>query len=269
MHVLESFSLKGKVAIVTGGAGKYGKQVTLALAEAGADTFIASRNVEASGKVASEFRSQGLSVRALPLDQGEERSILALRDEVLRLGGRIDVLVNNALSQFRQGWHDDASLFEQSMHVNATGIFMITRAMGDVMAAQGGGSIINIASILGMVGPDPAIYQGIEYALPSADYHFHKGGMITFTKYTAAYYGAKKVRCNCISPGGLQESEKPAGYKTKGDWDAITNRWYRHTLLGRLANDTDLMGIVVLLASDASAYITGVNIPVDGGYLAT
>lgn len=269
MGVLESFSLKGKVAIVTGGAGRYGRQITLALAEAGADTYIASRNIQASDKVAAEFRKQGHSVRALPLDQGEEGSILAMRDEVLRLGGRIDVLVNNAISQYRQAWHDDASLFEQSMHVNATGIFMITRAMGDVMAKQGGGSIINIASIFGMVGPDPAMYEGIEYILPSADYHFHKGGMITFTRYTASYYGAKNVRCNCISPGGLQSPQKPAFYKSKAEWDLAMGRWYKHTLLGRLANDTDLKGIVVLLASDASAYITGANIPVDGGYVAT
>jgi NAD(P)-dependent dehydrogenase (short-subunit alcohol dehydrogenase family) len=268
MRVLDSFSLKGKVAIVTGGAGKYGKQITLALAEAGAETFIASRNVEASDKVAAECRKSGYSVTALFLDQGDESTILAFRDKILGLYGRIDVLVNNAVYQSRQAWNDDAQLFEKSMHVNATGLYLMTRTMGDVMAQQGEGSIINISSTFGMVGPDPSMYEGIEHTLPSADYHFHKGGMIAFTKYTASYYGAKNVRCNSISAGGLQTQQMPAFYKTKEAWDLVTKRWCKHTLLGRQANDTDLKGIVVLLASEASAYITGANIPVDGGYVA-
>ena len=136
MKVLDSFSLEGKVAIVTGGAGRYGRQITLALAEAGAETYIASRNVEASDKFAAELRNEGYTVEALFLDQGEESSILALRDEILRLSGRIDILVNNAVSQYRQAWNDDARLFEASMHVNATGIYMITRTMGEGESAD-------------------------------------------------------------------------------------------------------------------------------------
>jgi NAD(P)-dependent dehydrogenase (short-subunit alcohol dehydrogenase family) len=131
--------------------------------------------------------------------------------------------------------------------------------MGDVMAARGGGSIINIGSIHGMIGPDPPIYEGTEMHGFYPDYFFHKGGMLNFSRFTASYYGAKRVRCNCVSPGGFRTETMPA---------AFVGNYSRRTFLGRLAGDTDLMGVVVFLAADASSYITGANIAVDGGYTA-
>ncbi len=258
--ILEKFSLKGKVALVTGGAGLYGRQIVLALAEAGAKTFVASRNLEALEKVAKEMRKKDLDVTALQYDQSEENSILTLRDEVVRLGGKIDVLVNNAvLRPMKKGYKDNAETFAESMKVNATGLFVITRAFGDVMARQGGGSIINVGSIQGMVGPDPVIYRGTEMSGWFPDYFFHKGGMINFTRFVASYYGLKNIRCNCISPGGFWTKEMP---------EAFVRQYGDRTFLGRLANENDLMGIIVFLASDTSLYITGANIPVDGGYTA-
>jgi NAD(P)-dependent dehydrogenase (short-subunit alcohol dehydrogenase family) len=151
MKVLDSFSLKGKVALVTGGAGKYGKQIALALAEAGAETYMASRNVEALEKVASKFREEGLNVKSLYYDQGEESTILALRDEILKQSGRVDVLVNNAVARTTESWYDTADNFTKSMVVNGTGIFLMCRTFGDVMAKQGGGSIVNIGSMMALV----------------------------------------------------------------------------------------------------------------------
>jgi len=261
MAVLDMFSLKGKVALATGGAGLYGRQVTAALAEAGADTYIASRNVAALEKVAAEHREKGAFVTALQLDQGDEASILRVRDEIMARSGRIDVLVNNAVSRpMKKGWDDDVAAFDESMHVNATGVFMLTRAMGEVMKTQGSGSIINIGSMMGMVGVELSNYDGTDMGrVVAPDYFFHKGGMINFTRLCASLLGLHNVRVNCVSPGGFQ---------TPDHHKLFVEQYSARTQLGRMANETDLQGIIVFLASDASAYITGANIPVDGGYTA-
>ncbi len=259
MNILDQFSLKGKVALLTGGAGLYGRQIVAALAEAGADTYLASRNVAAIEAVAAEHRAQGQQVTALPLDQGEEKSVLALRDAIVKRSGRVDVLVNNAvLRPMKKAYQDDASAFAESMKVNATGLFVITRAFGDVMAQHKQGSIINIGSIQGMIGPDPTIYRGTSLSGFYPDYFFHKGGIINFTRFIASYYGAAGVRCNCISPGGFYNGQPEQFVKQYSD----------RTFLGRMANEEDLKGVIVFLASDASGYITGTNLPVDAGYTA-
>ena len=258
MNIMARFSLKGKVALMTGGAGLYGRQIVEALAEAGAKTFMASRNLAALKKVETFHRKRGKDVTALQYDQGEERSILSLRDQVLKAGGRIDVLVNNSVLRPMQGaYQDKAETFAESMKVNATGLFIICRAFGDVM--RKGGSIINIGSIQGLIGPEPANYRGTSMSGFYPDYFFHKGGMVNYTRFLASYYGSKGIRCNCIHPGGLKTEKMPA---------AFVRQYSEHTCLGRLADETDLQGIIVFLASDASRYITGTNIPVDGGYTA-
>jgi len=258
MGILERFSLKDKVALVTGGAGLYGRQIVAAMAEAGAATYVASRNLEALEKLAAGHRQEGLDVTALKLDQGDEESILRLREEILNRSGGIHVLVNNAVLRPMKGYDDDAANFALSMQVNATGLFMITRAFGDVMAERGGGSIINIGSIQGMIGPDPTIYRGTNMSGWYPDYFFHKGGMINFTRFIASYYGSSNVRCNCVSPGGFFANQP----------QPFVRQYSERTFLGRMAGDTDLMGVIVFLASDASGYITGANIAVDGGYTA-
>ncbi|MCE5322207.1 SDR family oxidoreductase [bacterium] len=258
--ILDMFSLKGKVALVSGGAGLYGRQIVAALAEAGAKTYIASRSVDALKDVAAEHQARGEDVVAMYMDLAEEASILAVRDEIAKREGNLDVLVNNAVARpMKNAYDDDASAFAESMRINATGLFIITRAMGDLMAEHEKGSIINVGSIQGMVGPDSTIYEGTNMTGFYPDYFFHKGGMINYTRFTASYYGSKGIRCNCISPGGLWNPNMP---------EAFIKKYSARTFLGRLADQTDLMGIIVFLASDASAYITGTNIPVDGGYTA-
>lgn len=259
MNIMDWFSLKDKVALMTGGAGLYGRQIVNALAQAGARVYIASRNVEKLEEVAAELRGEGYEVFALQVDQGDEKSINNLRDEILKREGKIDILVNNAVLRTMSGWNDDAEKFQESMRVNATGVFMMTRAFGDIMAKAGSGSIINVGSMQGMIGPDAMIYKNVGFHGFVPDYFFHKGGMINFTRFTASYYGPNNVRCNCISPGGFQTEKHP---------ELFVKNYSDRTLLGRMANDTDLMGIIVYLASDASAYVTGTNLPVDGGYTA-
>ncbi|MFZ5917372.1 MAG: SDR family oxidoreductase [Chloroflexota bacterium] len=258
MNVLQSFSLAGRVAVVTGGAGLYGRQIVEALAEAGARTFTASRNLAALEAVAAGFRERGLDVEALPLDQSDEASILRLRDEALARAGRVDVLVNNAVLRPMRGHDAPVEQWQQSMQVNATGLFLISRAFGQAMAEAGRGSIINIGSIQGLIGPDGWLYEGVPWDGFVPDYFFHKGGMINLSRYMAAYLGPRGVRVNTISPGGFfnhQDAE-------------FLWRYEKRTFLGRMANESDLKGAVVFLASDASAYVTGANLVVDGGYTA-
>ncbi|TNJ67539.1 SDR family oxidoreductase [Paenibacillus hemerocallicola] len=259
MTVMQSFSLEGKVALVTGGAGLYGRQIALALAQAGAATNMTTRNAEQLQELEESFAKEGVSVSAHVLDQESEQSILALRDRIVERHGRIDVLVNNAVARTMSSWDDPLEAFDRSMRINATGMFAVTRAFGDLMAERGSGSIINIGSIQGMVGADGSLYKDMGFHGFVPDYFFHKGGMVNFTRFAASYYGPKNVRCNCISPGGLASHRTPQPF---------VERYSERTLLGRMANDTDLMGSIVFLASDASAYVTGANLPVDGGYTA-
>ncbi|MFA5205510.1 MAG: SDR family oxidoreductase [Lentisphaeria bacterium] len=258
MSVLDLFSLRGKVALVTGGAGGYGRQIVRALAEAGARTYIASRHLDALEAVAAEHRAEGHDVRALCLDQGDEASILAVREAIKKESGALHILVNNAVARpVRKGVFDEAANIDESMHINGTGLIVITRAMGELMAD--GGSIINIGSMMGLVGVEPLNYRGTEMHGWYPDYFFHKGGMTNLTRFFASYYGSRGIRVNCIHPGGLRSPTQP---------EAFVRNYSERTCLGRLANDTDLMGAILFLAADASRYVTGTNLPVDGGYTA-
>ena len=257
MNVLEQFSLKGKVILLTGGAGLYGRGLTAFLAGAGATLIIASRQRAALDMVAAEERARGYLVEAEELDQGDESSVLALRDRVISRHGRIDGLVNNAVLLPMSGPDDTLARWEESMRVNATGLFAITRAFGEIMAQRKSGSIVNIGSIQGMVGANLWLYEGTNIKTVP-DYFFHKGGMLNLTRYFAALLGTSGVRVNCLSPGGFYNDQDAAFVK----------RYEAMTMLGRMARDTDLGGAVVFLLSDASAYVTGANLAVDGGYTA-
>lgn len=258
MNVLNMFELNEKVAVVSGGAGLYGQQIVSALAEAGAHVVIASRSIDTLEDLAGEHRAEGHSVTAHRLDQSDEESVLRLRDDVAEEHGHVDVLVNNAVARPMSGWNDRAESFRKSMDVNATGIFLMTRAFGQPMRQQESGSIINISSIMGMIGVEPHNYEGTDMTGAYPDYYFHKGGMINFTRFCSSYFGDSNVRVNCVSPGGLY-NEQP---------EPFVQNYSEKTCLGRMANDTDLKGAIVFLASDASRYVTGINLPVDGGYTA-
>ena len=252
-----SFSLAGKIVLLTGGAGLYGRGLAAQLAASSATLVLASRNVAALEQVAAEERALGRSVHARELDQADEASILKLRDGVLAEFGRLDGLVNNAVSRPMKTLAGPLAEWEASMKTNATGLFAITRAFGEAMVSRAAGSIVNIGSIQGMVGPDFSLYEGTDMgALP--DYFFHKGGMMNLTRYFAALYGPREVRVNCVSPGGFFTGQPPA----------FVERYVKATYLRRMADSHDLGGPVVFLLSDAARYVTGVNLPVDGGYTA-
>lgn len=257
MNIMDRFNLSGRTALVTGGSGLFGRQITEALAQAGAQTYIASRHAEANKSLESQCRKCGLNVIATTLDLSDENSIERLKNRLVSEAGHVDILVNNAVLRAMADWSSPSADFAKSMTVNATGLFLMTRTFGEHMAEIGGGSIINIGSIQGSVGPDFSLYQDLGWETPP-DYFFHKGGMLNFTRFAAAKLGPRGVRVNVISPGGFFADQDPR----------FVERYEGNTMLGRMANATDLQGAVVFLASKASDYITGANLFVDGGYTA-
>lgn len=266
---MDIFSLKNKTAIVTGALGLIGKKHCEALANAGANVVVADVNAVKSVEFAASLGSNHLG---LGVDVTSEASLKAAKDAIVAKYGSIDILVNNAaindmfenpamakdLSAF-ENYPLDA--FQKSLDVNVTGVFLCSQVFGTVMANQGSGSIINVASTYGMVGPDQSIYRnecGEQTFYKSAAYPVTKGAIINFTRFLAAYWGEKGVRVNTLSPGGVENSQN----------EFFVQNYSAKTLLGRMAKSDDYQGAVVFLASDASAYMTGANLVVDGGWTA-
>jgi NAD(P)-dependent dehydrogenase (short-subunit alcohol dehydrogenase family) len=258
MKVLDSFSLKDKVALVTGGAGLYGHCITAALAEAGATTYIASRNIDNCRQLAEKLCDEGLDVKAAKLDLADTASMDKLYKEIISNEGKVDILVNNAVARPMENFEDSIEKFRLSMEINATALFYMSRLFSQNMIERNEGSIINIGSYMGILGPDYALYEGLDMDAPP-DYFFHKGGLNQLTKYLGSKLGRFNIRVNSICPGGYETPDINKEFKA---------RYIKKTFLNRLANDDDIKGIVVFLASDASLYITGAIIPLDGGYIA-
>lgn len=255
MNVKDLLNLEGKVIVVSGGAGNYGKSIVEGLGEAGATVIIASRNLKNGQAVSETFREKGLDVHALKVDQGDHESVLSLKKEILKSFGGLDVFVNNAVARPMKGYDDPIENFAESMHINATGMMDILREMTDLIEKSGGGSVINIGSMMGMFGPDLSNYEGTNMGNPPPDYFFHNGGLTNLTRYLTKVFAGKNIRVNCISPGGLFNNQP----------ERFLENYCIKVPVGRMANNDDIKGLVVLLASDAGAYINGENILMDGG----
>ncbi|MBW7897065.1 MAG: SDR family oxidoreductase [Opitutaceae bacterium] len=256
----DQFSLHGKVVIQFGGTGLLGRALVAALARAGATLIVASRQRSSLSELAAAERTAGRTVLIDEVDIKSEDSLHALRDRVIAEHGRVDGIVFNAVSRTMRGYADDLANWAASMETNANGFFATVRTFGDVMAAAGRGSIVNIGSIMGTIGMNPWLYEGTAMSA-SPDYFFHKGGMINLTRYLASHYGSRGVRVNTVSPGGIYNPEKPQS-------PAFLERYGKMTMLGRMADAAEVGSAVVFLLADASTYITGTNLPVDGGYTA-
>ncbi|HZX57693.1 MAG TPA: SDR family oxidoreductase [Mucilaginibacter sp.] len=266
---MDLFSLKNKTAIVTGAVGLIGKKHCEALAEVGANVVVADVNEGACISFAKQLGEQHLGIK---VDVTNDASLKEARDKILAKYGTIDILVNNAAinDMFENpGLAKELSAFEnypldafrKSLDVNVTGVFLASQVFGTVMAEAGSGSIINLASTYGMVGPDQSIYrdkEGNQTFFKSAVYPVTKGAVINFTRFLAAYWGNKGVRVNTLSPGGVENSQD----------DYFVKNYSAKTLLGRMAKSSDYQGALIFLASEASAYMTGANLVVDGGWTA-
>ena len=255
------FNLDGRVAVVAGGAGLIGYALAEGLATFGANTFIADVNEESAGKYAAELTAKGLRCSALPLDVLDVASIPAAVARVLSLAGSLDVWVNSAYPKPK----DWGLPFEKvpieswraAVDSQMTSYCLCCREAAEAMRSQKRGSIINLGSTYGIVGPDFSIYEGTDLTMPAA-YAAIKGGIINFTRYLASYYAKEGIRFNCISPGGVENNQS----------SSFVEKYVRRTPLGRMAKPADIAGAAVFLASDASAYVTGHNLVVDGGWTA-
>ncbi len=252
--------------MVTGGAQNLGLDMAEALGEAGADLVITSREPDKAERIAAELAGQ-IGVRVLPvgLDITDAAAVEDGFARVMDEYGRLDVLVNNAGgARLSSGGvtTDERSVddFEFVVRLNIVGTFNCCRCAVPIMRDAGGGSMVNIASISGMVGRDRWVYGGSEDMVPNmCDYTAAKGGIIAYTRDLAAENGRHGIRVNAISPGGFE----------RGQPEEFIRRYNMHVMLGRMGRDgVDLKGAVVFLASDASAYVTGINLAVDGGFTA-
>ncbi len=265
-HINELFDLTGKVAMVTGGAQNLGLDMAEALGESGADLVITSRVPEKAQAAASELAEElGVRVLGLGMDLTDDASVAGAFARAIAEYGRLDILVNNAGGARAPsgGVTTDTRCIEDwdyVININIRGTFLCVREALRIMKPQGGGSIVNIASISGMVGRDRSVYVGSEEMTPNlTDYSTAKGGLIAFTRDLAAENGKYGIRVNSISPGGFERGQ-PAEF---------IRLYNNQTMLGRMGRDgTDLKGAVAFLASQASGYVTGQNLAVDGGFTA-
>lgn len=254
------FSLSGRTTLVTGGAGWLGRAIAETHAEQGANVVVAARSQDKCNDLCRELSERYEDQIFLPLamDVRSEDSIRMGREEIARRIGRVDVLVNNAWSGKTNSWESiDYSDWSSDIEVGLNSVFRMIKAFEDDLMAQSG-VVVNIASMYGHLSPNPSLYEGNSYVNPPS-YGAAKAGLIQLTRYLASFWGEKGVRVNAISPGpfpqlAVQEDEE------------FIDRLAMRNPLKRIGAPEDLKGMVALLSSDASAYITGQNFCVDGGW---
>jgi NAD(P)-dependent dehydrogenase (short-subunit alcohol dehydrogenase family) len=253
MHVSELFSLKGKVAIVTGGGRGLGEQIAIGFAEAGANVVVCSRRVEACEEVSGKLKEIGVDSLALKCDITNPEDVKNVVEQTVDKFGRIDILVNNSGASWGAPAEEmPLEAWQKVLNVNVTGTFLMSQAAGKVMLEQRSGKIINIASVAGLKGSNPKVMDAIGY-------NASKGAVITFTKDLAAKWGPRGIYVNAIAPGFFP-TKMSKGLLEKGGQEILEG-----TPLRKFGSDTDLKGVAVFLAASASDYITGDVVIVDGG----
>lgn len=269
-----AFDLTGRVAVITGGAGLLGRQHAEVVAEAGGHPVLVDLAGAAPEGVAAEVGERfGRAALGVVGDVTSAEDVARVVTAALERFGRIDILVNNASLTVKGGAERlpgyfapfeeyDPQLWRQALEVGLTGAFLMSQAVGRVLVERGGGVILNVASTAGVVGPDHRIYEGITdpytrrpFNTPIA-YSATKAGVIGMTRYLATYWAAKNVRVNALSPGGVFDDHS----------DRFVSNYSSRVPLGRMAERSEYKGAVLFLVSDASSYMTGANLVVDGGW---
>jgi NAD(P)-dependent dehydrogenase (short-subunit alcohol dehydrogenase family) len=273
-NIFDKFDLKGRAAVVTGGAGQLGREFCRTLAEAGAAVVVADLAAGPAEETAQALSAAGYAAISFPLDVTDPASCAGLVEATRKAFGRLDILVNSAALDpkfdpealargLTPGRFEDYPLeqWRAALDVNLTGMFLVTQACVAPMLAQGRkGSIINICSTYGLNGPDQRIYikDGQRLAYKPVYYTVTKAGVLGFTKYLAAYYMGTEIRVNALTPGGVYNNHD----------ETFVANYSARTILGRMARRDEMNGALLFLASDASSYMTGGNLIVDGGWTA-
>lgn len=264
MTVLEKFNLEGKVAIVTGGAGLLGKKICEGLLELGASVAVVDLCIEQISDWPINFDNSKLY--AVECDVSNKESVSACVELIVKRFGKLDILFNNAatktnnLSDFFAPFEEySIDVWREVMSVNIDGMFLMAQAVGPHMVDNGVGSIVQMSSIYGFQAPDNRIYKGSKYLgleiNTPAVYSASKAAVIGLTKWLATYWAAKSIRVNCLVPGGVESGQNTTFSKS----------YSSRVPLGRMADANELVPIAMYLASDASSYVTGQVISVDGG----
>lgn len=276
--IYKKFDLTGQVAIVTGGPGLLGQEFCRTLAEAGASVVVADIDAEAVNSFTTTLIKNGYHAMGIAMDVTQPESVHSMVDETVGMFGRVDILVNSAaldpkfdpeaMAEMNKiggvsGAFEDYPLdaWKAALDVNLTGLFLCCQAAVQPMLAQGKkGSIINICSTYGLVAPDQRIYQreGKQGAYKPVYYSVTKAGVLGLTRYLAAYYAGTQIRVNALTPGGIFNNHDEVFLK------AYSSR----TIVGRMAEKDEMNGAMLFLASDASTYMTGSNLVIDGGWTA-
>lgn len=261
MNYLQKFSLDKKIAYVTGGTGLIGKEVTKALADGGAKVIILDIDKNNGRKLATTLRKEGKDVEFEEFDVSELDKIDQAIDALVSKYGRIDIWVNAAYPKTSDWGKKIEDLYLKSwqknidLHLNSYA--WISRNVCLIMSKQRGGTLINFGSIYGVVGNNFNIYEGTNIN-PPAEYPAIKGAIVNFDRYLASYFGKYNVRVNTICPGGIFDNQNPNFVKN----------YSRNTPLKRMGQPEEIASAVLFLASDASSYVTGITLIVDGGWTA-
>ncbi len=272
--VADLFRLDGRVALITGGAGLLGRRYCEALLEAGARVVIGDLDGDGAAALAQQLGDQTLGQR---LDVADQESVQAAVAASVARFGRLDILVNNAALTVRGGSqslkpedyfapfeHYRRDVWEQAVAVNLTGMVLCAQAAGRQMLAQGGGVIVNIASTYGVVAPDQRLYEGVKSPYVEGgfntpvSYAVTKTAVLGLTRYLATYWGRQNIRVNALTPHGVYDQHD----------DAFVRNFVYRSPLGRMARNDEYRGALLFLVSDASSYMTGANLIVDGGWTA-
>lgn len=261
MKLTDMFSLKGKVALVTGGGRGIGKFIATGLAEAGADIILTSRKIKNLEATAAELMAnQKVKALAIACDMAKEDTVEAMLKEAVAKFGRIDILVNNAGATWGAPTLDfPLEKWDQLFNVNVRGVWVLTQKVARIMKEQGGGNIINISSVMAFRG-------SIEEAHPAVPYNSTKAAINLLTMNLAVKLAPYKIRVNAIAPGFFHTDMM--AYIDKPEFKPVRDAIVNEIPLRRVGEIDDMKGVAVFLASDASQFITGHVMVVDGGQIA-
>lgn len=263
VNIKTLMDLKEQVAIITGGAGHLGRVIASTLAEAGANIVIVDRDAGNIAEVCNDLEHKWqIQTLGLPVDLESKEERHRIVKKAVDIFGRLDILINNAAfvgTSNLSGWgvpfeKQKTETWQRALEVNLTAVFDLTQDAAPFLKANGNGRIINIASIYGIIGPDPRLYSDLPMFNPAA-YAASKGGVVQFTKWCSTVL-APDIRVNAITPGGIFRNQDPL----------FLERYESRTPLKRMAREEDFIGAAIFLASDLSRYVTGQNIIVDGGF---
>lgn len=278
--IFDQFSLVGLNAVVTGGAGLLGVEFCRTLAEAGARVTVADSNIEAARQTAHNLSEKGHHVIPIQTDVTQPESVRKMISGTLESFGGLNILVNSAAmdpkfdsprssTESFDSTRDNLTtsfenypveLWRAAIEVNLTGVYICCQEVAKTMLEHGSGVIVNISSIYGIAGPDQRIYETFDSQpqYKPAYYSVTKAGILGLTRYLAAYYTGKNIRVNALTPGGVFNDHE----------ESFVQAYSARTILGRMADRDEMNGALLFLASDASRYMTGANLVVDGGWTA-